>query len=58
MQELANGDIGIFFLDGNAYCKKLQITEHGTYLVSLNPRYEPILITENVTFHVFGKVVV
>lgn len=57
MQELANGEIGIFFLDGNAYCKKLQITQYGIYLVSLNPRYEPILITENVAFRVFGKVV-
>lgn len=57
MQELANGDIGIFFLDGNAYCKKLQITEHGTYLVSLNPRYDPIPITETSSFRVFGKVV-
>lgn len=57
MQELANGEIGIFFLDGNAYCKKLQITQYGTYLVSLNPKYEPILVTENATFRVFGKVV-
>lgn len=57
MQELANGEIGIFFLDGNAYCKKLQITQYGTYLVSLNPKYEPILVTENVAFRVFGKVV-
>ena len=57
MQELANGDIGIFFLDGNASCKKLQITEHGTYLVSLNPRYEPIPVTETSSFRVFGKVV-
>ena len=57
MQEIANGEIGIFFLDGNAYCKKLQITEHGTYLVSLNPRYEPIPVTETSSFRVFGKVV-
>lgn len=57
MQELANGEIGIFFLDGNAYCKKLQITQYGTYLISLNPKYEPIPVTENATFRVFGKVV-
>lgn len=56
-QELSSGEIGIFFLDGNAYCKKLHITEHGTYLVSLNPKYEPITITEAATFHAFGKVV-
>lgn len=56
-QELSNGEIGIFFLDGNAYCKKLRITEMGTYLVSLNPKYEPIPVTENCSFHTFGKVV-
>lgn len=56
-QNVSSGDIGIFFLDGNAYCKKLQITEHGTYLVSLNPKYEPIPVTETTTFHAFGKVV-
>lgn len=56
-QELASGDIGIFFLDGNAYCKKLQIMEHGTYLISLNPKYEPIPVTETTSFHTFGKVV-
>lgn len=56
-QNVSSGDIGIFFLDGNAYCKKLQITEHGTYLVSLNPKYEPIPVTETAAFRAFGKVV-
>ena len=54
---LSNGEIGIFFLDGNAYCKKLQDDENGLYLVSLNSTYEPIPITENQTFRIFGKVV-
>lgn len=54
---LNNGDIGIFFLDGNAYCKKLQDDEKGLYLISLNRNYEPIPITENQTFKIFGKVV-
>ena len=54
---LNNGEIGIFFLDGNAYCKKLQDDENGLYLVSLNHTYEPIPGTENQIFKVFGKVV-
>ena len=54
---LNNGEIGIFFLDGNAYCKKLQDDEKGLYLISLNNKYDPIAITENQTFKIFGKVV-
>ena len=56
-ETLNNGEIGIFFLDGNAYCKKLQDDEKGLYLISLNSKYEPIAITENQTFKIFGKVV-
>ena len=54
---LNNGEIGIFFLDGEAYCKKLQDDDKGLYLISLNSKYEPIAITENQTFKIFGKVV-
>lgn len=54
---LNNGEIGIFFLDGNAYCKKLQDDEKGLYLISLNSTYEPIAINENQMFKIFGKVV-
>lgn len=54
---LNNGEIGIFFLDGNAYCKKLQDDEKGLYLISLNSTYEPIAINENQTCKIFGKVV-
>ena len=56
-EALNNGEIGIFFLDGNAYCKKLQDDEKGLYLISLNNAYEPIAITENQTFKIFGKVI-
>lgn len=54
---LNNGEIGIFFLDGNAYCKKLQDDEKGLYLISLNSTYKPITINENQTFKIFGKVI-
>ncbi len=56
--DLSNGEIGIFFLDGSAYCKKLHRGRHGSIsLLSINPAYEPIPITENSDFRVFGKVV-
>ncbi|MBQ2886066.1 MAG: LexA family transcriptional regulator [Alphaproteobacteria bacterium] len=57
LDTLNDGDIGIFFLDGNAYCKKLQDTETGLFLLSLNSKYEPIAVSENQTFKIFGKVV-
>lgn len=54
---LENGEIGIFFLDGYAYIKKLHITQGNMELVSLNSKYNPIPVTENSVFKVFGKVV-
>ena len=48
-----DGEIGIFYLNGNAYCKK----KLGGFLVSLNPKYEPIRLREHDEFRVYGKVV-
>lgn len=53
---LDDGEIGIFLLDGNAYCKKLQNNKKGTFLVSLNKDYQPIPITENSNLKIFGRV--
>jgi len=47
------GDIGIFSRNGDAYIKKLGQGE----LVSLNPRYLAIQISESDVLHIFGKVV-
>lgn len=55
--ELNDGEIGIFFYNGNAYCKKLLCNKKGTYLISLNDKYEPIEIAEGSTFKTFGRVV-
>lgn len=55
--ELHNGEIGIFFLDGNAYIKKFDHSKKGTYLVSLNTKYAPIELTENSNFKILGRVV-
>jgi SOS-response transcriptional repressor LexA len=56
-ESLLNGEIGIFYLDGNAYCKKLGDDKNGLYLISLNKNYKPIPVSENNTFKIFGKVV-
>lgn len=55
-EQLEDGEIGIFYLDGNAYVKKFQNNENGTYLVSLNKKYNPIPVTENNSFKIFGRV--
>lgn len=55
-EQLEDGEIGIFYLDSNAYVKKFQNNENGTYLVSLNKKYDPIPVTENNSFKIFGRV--
>ena len=54
---LEHGEIGIFYLNGNAYCKKLHNTNDELALISLNKKYSPIIIGESDSFKVFGKVV-
>lgn len=52
---LADGEIGIFSINGNAYCKKLQNNKKGTALISLNKKYDPIPVNvEELT--IFGRV--
>ena len=55
-EQLEDGEIGIFYLDGNAYVKKFQNNRKGTYLISLNKKYDPIPVTENSSFKIFGRV--
>ena len=49
-------------LDGNEILrnilevKKFQNNRKGTYLISLNKKYDPIPITENSSFKIFGRV--
>ena len=54
--ELRPGEIGIFLLDGDAYCKMLS-QEDGVSLVSLNSAYRPIPIGEFSELRILGKVV-
>ena len=50
-------EIGFFYYNENAYCKKLQSNKKGTYLISLNDKYDPIEITEGSTLKPFDLVV-
>lgn len=54
---LENGEIGIFYLDGNAFVKEYCCNESGTFLVSHNEKYAPIEVTEYNESRIFGKVV-
>ncbi|MCR5544714.1 MAG: XRE family transcriptional regulator [Eubacterium sp.] len=55
--ELFDGDIGIFYLDGQAYCKKLHKKKDSIELLSFNPDYSPIKVTESSEFKIFGRVI-
>ncbi len=56
-ETLANGEIGIFSLNGDAYIKKLQDDKNGLFLISLNEKYAPITVSENDRLDIFGKVI-
>ncbi len=53
---LENGEIGVFLLNGSAYCKKFRHTNKGTALISLNNAYTPIKIQESDQLYIMGKV--
>lgn len=55
-ESIANGEIGIFALNGEAYIKKFKINKNGIFLISLNKKYEPIKVGKNDRLDIFGKV--
>ena len=56
-ETLDNGEIGIFSLNDNAYIKKLKNDGDGTFLISLNQKYDPIPVhLDRDDFRIFGKV--
>ena len=57
-KELEDGEIGIFFHNGEGFIKKLEHQNGKTLLISLNhKKYQLREIKENDEFFVFGKVV-
>ena len=56
--ELSDGEIGIFYHNGEGFIKKLEHHDGKTFLISLNHRkYQPREIKEEDVFLVYGKVV-
>lgn len=56
-QTLEEGEIGIFLLGGNSYCKKLHLEQGKPCLLSLNTAYPPIRPSPEAELRVMGKVV-
>ena len=59
---LEDGHIGIILVNGDeATCKKIKYTKDGTFLISLNPAYEPMFYTseevENLPVTILGEVI-
>ena len=55
--EFRNGSIGAVIVNGEAYLKKLYITEDLIKLVSLNKKYQDITVTDTDNFKYVGTVV-
>lgn len=53
---VADGEVGLFSWEGNAYIKVLSDRPEGVRLHSLNPAYEDILIHDPTQLRVFGRV--
>lgn len=51
------GQIGVFVINGEAYCKKFVRDEKGPRLVSINPAYDPIILSEDDEVRLFGRVI-
>lgn len=54
---LENGEVGIFFLDGNAFVKEYMKSEDGVALISHNKAYDPIELTPDSEARIYGRVV-
>lgn len=55
---LEDGDLGLFVYEGQGYMKQYsKNSSTGVRLVSLNPEYKPIVISEGDDIHIMGKVV-
>jgi len=55
--EVRNGDIGAFFINDEAFVKRLKVTDSYVALISDNPNYPPIFIGPGEDLKVVGKVV-
>ncbi|HAR6121578.1 TPA: helix-turn-helix transcriptional regulator [Staphylococcus pseudintermedius] len=56
-KQINSGQIGIFVIDGEAYLKKVFISEKGIRLVSLNSKYPDLHFDSSHDIKVAGKVI-
>ncbi|EGQ0359867.1 helix-turn-helix transcriptional regulator [Staphylococcus pseudintermedius] len=56
-KQINSGQIGIFVIDGEAYLKKVFISDKGIRLVSLNSKYPDLFFDKNHDIEVAGKVI-
>ena len=52
-----SGEIGAFYYDGVAYCKRVLFENGKSYLESSNTKYAPIEILPENTLKIYGKIV-
>lgn len=55
--ELGSGKVGIFVLNGQAFCKRLHTDGHAAELISFNSAYAPIVPAAGDDLRVLGEVV-
>ncbi len=55
--ETCHGDIILAHIAGEFCMKRLSITNNGMRLISENPNYQPIRITGEMDFSVWGKII-
>ncbi|PNZ26160.1 transcriptional regulator [Staphylococcus rostri] len=56
-KQINSGQIGIFIINGEAFLKKVFISDEGIRLVSLNPKYPDLFFDKNHDVEVAGKVI-
>ncbi|HEC2172998.1 TPA: helix-turn-helix transcriptional regulator [Staphylococcus delphini] len=56
-KQINSGQIGIFVIDGEAYLKKVFISDKGIRLISLNSKYPDLFFDKNHDIEVAGKVI-
>ena len=56
-ESLENNEVGAFYYNNEVYCKRFKRSDQKISLISANPQYEEIVITENDNLYVYGKVI-
>lgn len=54
--QILGDQLGVFVLNGEAYCKKLEYRSGEAYLCSFNPKYSPIHIVPTDDLRVIGRI--